>query len=132
MRRSIFAVPAVILVIAGCAAPRSGQGHEFRDRRDRSKTICEIMAKPDLYAGRRLLVRGTYSLTPHQRVLADRNCRQWEVALLLRKSEKGREPANHDRVIYSGIFTSSRNLTPCEGPECFRYSLRDSRLVGRY
>lgn len=90
------------------------------------------MARPDAFAGRRVLVRGTYELTPHQRLLVDRTCHRWELAIELRKHVKWREPVRGTRLIYSGVFTRSRDLTPCEGPECFRYSLKHARLVGTY
>ena len=130
MRRSIFAVLAVT-ILAGCAAP-GGRGHEFRTGRNQAKTICEIMARPDAFAGRRLTVRGLYEVTPHQRVLVDRNCGQWEFAVDLHTSVRSREPARGTRVIYSGVFTSSRQVSPCSEPECFKYSLKNSRLVGTY
>jgi hypothetical protein len=107
-----------------------------------AKSLCEVMANPEGYAGRRILIKGTYFQEPEQRLLYDPHCPDWDVrvshslrvdedptAKRLIKQASKKDPTVNIPVVYDAIFTVSHWAPACSARECFHYSLEDAQLL---
>jgi hypothetical protein len=133
-------VVACILASA-CSAERAPP-QKFASLQLEAKTLCEVMADPGRYAGRRIMMKGLYVQELHQRVLYDANCREWDfrvshsLALASDAAAKNRvkqaakkDPTVSIPVVYIGTFTMSHFLLDCTDRDCYRYSLEEAQLL---
>ncbi|HET9641208.1 MAG TPA: hypothetical protein VFP12_18610 [Allosphingosinicella sp.] len=140
MKRAVL----VFVLVSGCAAPDSG-GERFRALQAAAKSVCELMADPLPYVGRRLTLKGIYFATPHERLLVDRDCPQSDLrvshslqidgspeaeAIVDRYRKK--HPTVRIPVVYSGIFTAHAVIRGCTEPGCYRFSLEESQLLAAF
>jgi hypothetical protein len=106
-----------------------------------AKSVCEVMAGPNSYASRRIVIKGIYFQEPHQRLLYDEDCPQWDFSVS-HSSEGGsrraeavverfrkKHPTVRIPVVYSGIVTANVVVSGCTRPDCYRYSLEESKLL---
>jgi hypothetical protein len=134
----------VFVFVAGCAAPGSG-GERFRSLEAAAKSVCELMADPIPYVGQRVTLKGIYFATPHERLLVDRDCPQWDLRVSHSLQIDGRPEAEAivDRyrkrhptvripVVYSGIVTAHAVIQNCTKPGCHSYSLEESQLLAAF
>jgi hypothetical protein len=129
------------ILTCGCSAHNESL-QRFSSLQIEAKTLCEVMADPSRYAGRRVIMKGIYVQEPHQRVLYDPNCQEWDFRVsesttadgaaaakrIVRKAAK-KDPTVSIPVVYDGTFTVSHFLLDCSERNCFRYSLTDARLL---
>jgi hypothetical protein len=133
----------IFLLVSACAA-HGGGAREFRALQPGAKSVCEVMADPDAYVGRRIVVTGIYFATPHERLLVGRGCdasfrvseameidgnpgAEAIVARFRRRHQTVRIP-----VVYSGDFTAHDVIFGCTKPSCRRYALEESQLLAAY
>jgi hypothetical protein len=116
--------------------------HEFVLLEAKATSVCEIMAHPQMYLGRRVLAHGVYFQSPHQRYLIEKSCPQSEISVsesstlhnsrmamrILKQAEAENRTVNIP-VIYSGIFRSDVVIAGCADPRCYNYSLQDAQLL---
>lgn len=125
---------------ASCASAGGGE-LDFSSAQAGAKSICEVMADPSSHAGRRIVLKGIYFQEPHQRLLYDEACPQWDFRVshaseggapraeaIVRRFRK-KHPTVRIPVVYSGIVTANVVVLGCAAPGCVRYSLEDSKLL---
>ncbi len=140
MKRAVL----VFVLVSGCAAPDAG-GESFRSLEAAAKSVCEVMADPAPYVGRRIILKGIYFATPHERLLVDHDCPQWDLRVSHSLRIDGRPKAEDivDRyrkkhstvripVVYSGIVTAHAVIQGCTEPGCHSYSLEESQLLAAF
>jgi hypothetical protein len=129
------------ILISGCSGHNESL-QRFSSLQLQAKTLCEVMEDPGRYAGRRVVMKGMYVQEPHQRVLYDPNCREWDfrvsesmtvggdaAAKRMVKEAARKDPTVSIPVVYDGTFTMSHFLLDCSERNCYRYSLTDARLL---
>jgi hypothetical protein len=134
----------VVALVCGCATDGE-RARKFEAVQTAAKTLCEVMADPDPFVGRRIVIKGIYFATPHERLLIDRACPQWDLrvshahevdgdpgaeALVDRFRKK--HPTVRIPVVYSGIVRAQDVFHGCTSPSCRRYSLEESWLLAAF
>lgn len=138
----------LILVLAATVAGCASQDYEsskFLPMKEKATTICEVMTDWSSYIGKRIIIRGVYFQEPHQRLLVDDDCPQWQlrvshseqlrsesravdiIKMFSRKDSTVKVP-----VIYSAVFAANPIIVDCVNPSCYRYALEDSQLLAAY
>lgn len=137
MKRAIF----IVFFISGCAV-HGKRGQEFASLQSDAKSICEVMADPGAYAGRRIVIKGTYFREPHRRLIYDENCPDFDLGVSHSSRLEG-DPAAERRVrrslrakptgkipvVYSAVLTPKALVGGCAEPSCYEYSLQEAQLL---
>jgi hypothetical protein len=137
VKRAIF----IVCLISGCAL-QGKREQEFASLQKGAKSICEVMADPNAYAGRRIVIKGTYFQEPHRRVIYDENCPDFDLSINHSSQLEG-NPAAERRlrrsfkarltgvipVVYSAVLTPKALVLGCGEPSCFEYSLQEAQLL---
>jgi hypothetical protein len=130
---------AVVALLSGCATTgdRAATAALFAQ----AVPICTILAHPDAYVGKRVLVRGHSETGPHGRDFWDGGCERgflpielhWPIAgerLLVRLDryalQAERQPSEIP-VVYSGMLTDFRPGFSCH-LICQSFALKDARI----
>jgi hypothetical protein len=127
MIRPLLGIIAAIL--ASSCTTNGQREREFQSLEAQARSMCEIMAEPIRYVGQKVMVRGSFWQSPHQRTLFDSDCPEKELPVSLAAYVKGTTPAQKTRVIYSGIFTRQSVPPGAILAGCCEYWLRDSDLL---
>jgi len=128
------------MVVPGCVINDHGQ--RYSSLRQEAKTLCEVMADPHAYEGRRIMMKGLYVQEVHQRVLYDAGCPKWEFrvghSLTAKEDRAAARMIDHAAkkdisvsipVIYAGIFTVKPFIIGCSDRDCYHYSLEEAQLL---
>jgi hypothetical protein len=132
----------LILILAASCATRQAPRREFVSVQAQAVSVCEVMADPNSYVGRRIVIKGIYFAEPHQRLLFNDSCPTSALRVvhslrsdgdpraeaIVNKARKRHRTVNIP-VVYSGIFTANVFIQGCIKPSCFRYSLEESQLL---
>jgi len=131
-------------LVCGCAT-NGERRREFESVQAGAKTLCEVMVDPDSFVGRRIVIKGIYFATPHERLLIDRACPQWDLRVSHALDVDGDPGAEAlvDRfrrkhstvripVVYSGIVRAQDVIYGCTSPSCRAYSLEESWLLAAF
>lgn len=138
--------PVVLLlaVVSGCAA-HDGQEDVFLSLQANARTVCEVMADPNLYIDRRIIIKGTYFAEPHQRLLIDKTCPESSLrvshSLRVKGNPKAKAIVEKFRkkhatvrvpVVYSATLTGRAVEIGCTEPSCYDYRLQDAQLLAAF
>lgn len=131
----------ILTLLSGCAGLEAGE-HEFLSLQAAAKSVCEVVADSNSYAGRRIITKGLLARGPHRQLLHDRNCPQWDFSVrhslqadgdpaaerLVRRRFR-KDPAGSIPVVYSGMLVVRDIISDCDRPSCHEYVLQDARLL---
>jgi hypothetical protein len=130
--------------VAGCASQDYGSVR-FLSTQEEASTICEVMTDWRSYVGMRIIIRGVYFQEPHQRLLVDDDCPQWQLrvshseqirsesrAVAIIKMFSKKDSTVRVPVIYSAVFTARPIIADCANPSCYIYTLENSQLLAAY
>jgi hypothetical protein len=136
MKRALIAC----LFAASCAA-QGERPDEFQPLQARAKSVCEVLADPQAYVGRRITITGIYFAEPHQRLLVDDDCPDGSLPTSHSKADgnpraerlveryRKRHATVRIPVVYSAILTGKSIIAGCSSPSCYRYALEEARLL---
>jgi hypothetical protein len=140
MKRSLL----LLFAMAACTT-QNNRAPDLLSLQHQAKSVCEVMASPNIYLGSRILIRGIYWQDPHNRRLIDGACPQW--GIIVRESYKLRAdhratkiikraykkyPTVRAPVVYSGVFASRQTDLGCSLPGCYEYRLEDAQLLSAF
>lgn len=129
------------IILMGCGSSQQPP-RRFSSLQFAAKPFCEVMINPRPYVGRRILIKGIYVREPHQRILYDSACPQWEFRVshslkidsnraaerMVERAAK-KDPTVSIPVVYYGTMTADLIISGCAKPSCYRYSLQDAQLL---
>lgn len=134
-------VVLIAALVSGCAVHHE-PSRKFASLQLEAKSLCEVMANPRLYVKQRVMIKGIYVREPHQRVLYDADCPQWDFRVshaftvdgdptaerLIKRAAK-QDPTVSIPVIYYGTLAARVVIVGCTEPSCHSYSLQDAQLL---
>lgn len=126
-----------VVVLQSCTTP--GQQPSSSRLFAEATPLCTIMENASSYVGKRLLVRGYLTQTPHGRVFWDDGCKRGILPLGLspespsaRHVEKLLAQSNRRPprvyVVFSGTFIGHSPMLVCRGL-CIEFTLESAELV---
>jgi len=137
-KRRIVSGLGCLALLAGCA--NSGHRALSASLFARAVPICAILAHPEPYIGKRVLVRGEVTETPHGRDFLDEGCDRGDLPVnigpsggdglldtLHRYSFQSERRPPEIPAVFSGVLTDHRPALYCH-LICGDFSLDDARL----
>ena len=138
-KRRIVSGLGCLALLAGCATATGHRAHSA-SLFAQAVPICAILAHPEPYIGKRVLVRGEVTETPHGRDFLDEGCDRGDLpvniglsggegllATLHRYSFQSERRPPEIPAVFSGVLTDHRPALYCH-LICGDFSLDDARL----
>lgn len=136
----IFTLIILVAFTSSCAS-HDVMKTKFASSFSQAVPVCELLSHPRKYLGSEINVGGLYGSTPHQRILYDPSCKTGELAIELsgesdrlrtdRKMMRLSKAENGDgiRSVYHGFIASDPLIGGCSDDACFRYTMKNARLL---
>ena len=135
----------IVVFISGCISQKTGllleSDGDFDYNSSRATPICEFLSLPLQSIDRPVTIQGSYSRTPHGRVLYDSRCPTKKLSIqLTQDSQALRDDKRLHRLsvknrpqrivaVYTGTFEARQIIDKCSNELCFSYFLLHSRVL---